>query len=115
VVEAARLAAAGDFSVFQHETSLFQMFPYQLGIVAFYEPFFRLLGDGAYTALWLVNAAALAERRARVVVLCEELFPDRRRRVVCGGPARALSAADSVYFVSLWQSPRFRGYALGLR
>jgi predicted membrane-bound mannosyltransferase len=36
------------------------------------------LGDGAYTALWLVNAAALAAGELALVVLCEELFPDRR-------------------------------------
>lgn len=78
VVEAARLAAAGDFSFFSTKLRYFQMFPYQLGIVAFYEPFFRLWGDGAYTALWLVNAAALAAGELALVVLCEELFPDRR-------------------------------------
>ncbi len=78
VVEAARLAAAGDFSFFRSKLQYFQMFPYQLGLVAFYEPFFRLFGDGAYTALWLVNAASLAAGEVALVALCEQLFSDRR-------------------------------------
>lgn len=78
VVEAARLAAAGDFSFFGAKLQYFQMFPYQLGIVAFYEPFFRLFGGGAYAALWLTNAAALAAGELALVTLAEALFPDRR-------------------------------------
>ncbi len=78
VVEAAQLAAANDFSFFSTKLRYFQLFPYQLGLVAFYEPFFRLFGDGASSALWLVNAASLAAGEVALVALCEELFPDRR-------------------------------------
>ena len=82
VVEAARLASVGDFSFFSTKLRYFQMFPFQLGIVAFYEPFFRLLGENACTVLWIVNAAALAAGELALVCLCEELFPDRRIALV---------------------------------
>ncbi len=78
VLEAASSAAKNDFSFFSSKQHYFQMFPYQLGIVAIYEGINRLFGGAATTAMYALNAASLTAACWAIVVLAERVFSDRR-------------------------------------
>lgn len=78
VFQAANLAAKNDFSFFRDEFQYFQMFPFQLGMVAIYEPFIRIFGGFAHPVLLALNAASLASAELALVMIVERLFHDPR-------------------------------------
>jgi len=78
ILNAALLAAQGDFSFFADKQQYFQMFPFQLGIVGLYEIFFRVFGGFAGKALYAFNAVSLAAACLAVVQTAQAVFKDRR-------------------------------------
>lgn len=78
IIKAAKGLAAGDFAIFHSELQYFQMFPFQLGLVAAYELILRVAGGLAYPAMFALNAVSLTLAYWALVVLTERLFAERR-------------------------------------
>lgn len=78
ILEAASLAANGDFSFFSNKLQYFQMFPFQLGLVGVYELFYRLFGRFAEPAMYALNAGSLAAAYLAIVQITQDVFHDRR-------------------------------------
>lgn len=78
VVTAANLASRNDFSFFSNEIQYFQMFPFQLGLVAIYEPIYRVFGNFAQPVMFVLNAVFLTAAELALVMIAERLFHEPR-------------------------------------